>query len=266
MDFDFNSTSKSKRTSEAIEHAVSFADAVNVCIDDWIAKDTEQSARDRPFNVSPSLIGDECAREIQFNVTGVSVTLSPRTHRIFDRGNVYEDIVAAWVRGAGFHLKTLDDDGKQFGFSLAKGNIRGRTDGVILDGPKIPNAAYPALWECKVLGDKGWKNLVAKDLAEAYPKYAGQVAMYQAYKSLENPAILTALNINTMELHHELVPFDAALAQRMSDRSVDVLLACQSDVLLPRAGGQPDHFVCRFCDFNDHCWSDGKLGPKRPAR
>lgn len=265
LDYNFNHTSKPKRTADAIAAAASSSEAINICIDEALR--AEQKTDDtRAFNISPSGVGGECMRQFQFQITGVPNVLQARTHRIFDRGNVYEDIVARWLKNAGFHLKTSDDHGKQIGFQIAKGNIRGRIDGAIIDGPKINGVEYPCLWECKVLGDKGWKSLFAKGVAEAYPKYAAQIALYQAYCDLEAPAMLTALNINTMELHHEMVPFDRDLAQRMSDRAVDVLINTQSNVLMSRGGGSPEAYPCRFCDFNDHCWNDGGLGPKRPAR
>jgi hypothetical protein len=34
----------------------------------------------------------------------------------------------------------------------------------------------------------------------------------------DNPALFTAINKGSAKLHHELVPFDAEVAQRMSDR------------------------------------------------
>jgi hypothetical protein len=50
----------------------------------------------------------------------------------------------------------------------------------------------------------------------------------------DHPALFTAINKDTAELHHELVPFNAELAQRMSDRAVRVLRATDAGELLPR--------------------------------
>ena len=62
-----------------------------------------------------------------------------------------------------------------------------------------------------------------------------------------NPALFTAINKDTAELHHELVPFDGALAQRMSDRAVRILRATDAGELLPRLARNPDHYECRMC-------------------
>ena len=73
--------------------------------------------------------------------------------------------------------------------------------------------AYPALWENKALGASSWKEVVKRGVMLSKPVYAAQIALYQAYLDLPNPALFTALNRDTLELHCELVPFDPSLAQ-----------------------------------------------------
>jgi hypothetical protein len=58
-------------------------------------------------------------------------------------------------------------------------------------------------------------------------------------RHLAAPALFTAINKDTAELHHELVPFDADLAQRMSDRGVRILQATDAGELLPRIATSP---------------------------
>ena len=126
-------------------------------------------------------------------------------------------------------------------------------DGVFVAGPE--GYAYPALWECKFLGAKAWRDLEKNKLAVAKPVYAAQVAMYQAYLDLHaNPALFTAINADTMEVYAERVPFDGQLAQRMSDRAVQIVLATDAGELLPRGFSDPTHFECRFCAWQDRCW------------
>ena len=158
-----------------------------------------------------------------------------------------------WLRAAGFDLRTRKPSGDQFGFSAVGGRLQGHIDGVIVDGPE--GFAYPALWECKCLGSKSWRDLEKNRLAVAKPVYAAQVAIYQAYLELhEQPAIFTAINADTMEIYTELVPFDAALAQRMSDRALKVISATDAGELLPRSFLESTHFECRMCAWQDRCW------------
>ena len=206
-----------------------------------------------------SRLGVACERALQFEYAKAPVDhgrdIPGRMLRIFERGHVMEDCMVAWLRDAGFDLRTRKADGEQFGFSVAEGRLQGHIDGVIVGGPE--GFACPALWECKCLGNKSWRELEKSGLAVAKPVYAAQVSIYQAYLELtEHPAIFTALNADTMEIYTELVPFDAALAQRMSDRAVKVITATEAGELLPRAVHDSTHFECRMCAWQDRCWSN----------
>ena len=169
-----------------------------------------------------------------------------------------------WLRGAGFDLYTRKGnrpDGDQFGFSVAGGRIRGHVDGIIAAAPEALGLNVPALWECKTMNARNWRETVSKGVAVAKPIYAAQIALYQAYMEAAvpgiatNPAVFTAINKDTAELHHELVPFDAALAQRMSDRAVRILQATDAGELLPRITRERDFHECRLCAWSNRCWA-----------
>ena len=204
-----------------------------------------------------SRLGVACERQLQFEYAQAPVDygrdFQGRILRIFERGHVNEECMVGWLRDAGFDLRTHKADGEQFGFSVADGRLQGHIDGVFVGGPE--GFAYPALWENKCLGSKSWRDLEKNRLAISKPVYAAQVALYQAYLELhEHPAIFTAVNADTMEIYVELVPFDAALAQRMSDRAVKVITATEAAELLPRAFADQTHFECRMCAWQDRCW------------
>ena len=219
-----------------------------------------QEARDRETErqyLGASRLGASCERALQYEYAKAPVDYgretSGRILRIFERGHVIEDCMVTWLRAAGFDLRTRKTNGEQFGFTAANGRLQGHVDGVIVGGPE--GFAYPALWENKCLGSKSWRDLEKNRLAVAKPVYAAQVALYQAYLELhENPAIFTAVNADTMEIYTELVPFDGALAQRMSDRAAKVITATEAGELLPRSFTDQTHFECRMCAWQDRCW------------
>jgi hypothetical protein len=204
-----------------------------------------------------SRLGASCERALQYEYAQAPVDPGRETEgrmlRIFERGHVIEDCMVTWLRDAGFDLRTRKADGEQFGFIALDGRLQGHVDGVIVGGPE--GFGYPALWENKCLGAKSWRELEKNRLAVAKPIYAAQVALYQAYLELhEHPALFTAVNADTMEIYAELVPFDAELAQRMSDRAVKVISATEAGELLPRSFSEPTHFECRMCPWQDRCW------------
>ena len=108
---------------------------------------------------------------------------------------------------------------------------------------------------------RNWRETVSKGVVIAKPVYAAQIALYQAYMEASvpgicsNPALFTAINKDTAELHHELVAFDAGLAQRMSDRAVRILQATDAGELLPRIATTRDFHECRMCPWGQRCWS-----------
>jgi len=218
----------------------------------------EARAKEAPRRyLGASRLGVACERALQYEYAQASVDygrdIEGRMLRIFARGHAIEDSMVQWLRSAGFDLRTRDRSGEQFGFSVANGRLQGHVDGVIVAGPE--GIDYPCLWENKCLGAKAWRELEKAKLAVAKPVYAAQVALYQAYLQLhEHPALFTAVNADSMEIYAELVPFDPALAQRMSDRAAKVITATDAGELLPRSFSDQTHFECRMCAWQDRCW------------
>jgi hypothetical protein len=247
-------------------HRPTVADHVNAAIDTALQA-THAATPPRDY-LGGSRLGHACGRALQFEFLHTpkdeGAAFSGRLLRIFGIGHALEDVAVAWLRAAGFDLYTRKGggtDGEQFGFAVAGGRIRGHVDGILAGGPEITGMAFPALWECKTMNAKAWRETSNKGVASAKPIYAAQIAVYQAYMDTpvpgvaDHPALFTAINKDTAELHHELVPFNADLAQRMSDRGVRVLAATDAGELLPRVAAQADHFECRFCPWAKRCWS-----------
>ncbi len=243
-----------------------FADLVNAEIDAGLQAGDRTTAP-RTY-LGGSRLGHPCERALQFEYAQApkdqGAGFDGRTLRIFAIGHALEDLAAGWLRAAGFDLYTRKGnrpDGGQFGFSVAGGRIRGHVDGILADGPTLPELAYPALWECKTMNARSWRETAQKGVALSKPVYAAQLAVYQAYMEgsvagiSTNPALFTAINKDTAELHHELVPFEGGLAQRMSDRAVRIVQATEAGELLPRIAANPDHHECRMCAWSQRCWS-----------
>jgi hypothetical protein len=204
-----------------------------------------------------SRLGVACERALQYEYAQASVDpgqeFSGPLLRIFRRGHVIEDCMVAWLRAAGFDLRTRDRQGEPFGFSVLDGRLQGHVDGVLVGGPE--GFEYPCLWENKCLNAKSWRDLEKNGLAVSKPIYAAQVAIYQAYLQLhEHPALFTAVNADTMAIYAEGVPFDGALAQRMSDRAVKIVTATEAGELLPRSYTDATHVECRLCAWQERCW------------
>ena len=238
------------------EPAPTFADGVNSLIDDALT--TENARRPQRDYLGGSRLGDACQRRLQYEYLKVqkdeNADFTGRSLRIFALGHVLEDLAIEWLHKAGFDLRTRNRQGDQFGFSAAGGRIKGHADGVVV---AVPNGmAVPALWECKSVNAKNWRDIVKRGVARSKPVYAAQIALYQAYLGLADaPALFTAVNKDTCEIWHELVPFNAALAQTVSDKAVTILKACDAGEQLARHTLDSDHFECRVCSWQTRCWA-----------
>jgi len=246
--------------------SASFAERINTLIDEALV--AENATRAHRDYLGGSRLGVACDRALQYEYAGApkddAGDFDGQTLRIFAAGHVFEDLAIGWLRRAGFDLYTTKGNrpnGEQFGFSVAGGRIRGHVDGIINAGPALPG--FPALWECKSLNSKSWRDTAKRGVAISKPVYAAQIATYQAYMEAtvpgisKNPALFTAVNKDTAELHHELVPFDGALAQAASDKAVRIIQATEAGELLPRIAQSADFHECRFCSWSDRCWRSG---------
>ena len=227
---------------------------LNVLIDAaLVAADRAKPPRDY---LGASRIGEPCARKLVSEITRTPKDdgreFAGRTLRIFDVGHQLEDLCIGWLRGAGFDVRTRNCAGEQFGFSIAGGRIRGHIDGAIVDGPDI-GIRWPALWEHKALGQKSWSDVVIRGVRAARPVYFAQVQLYMAYMQLL-VALFTATNRDSLALYHEIVPFDAAEAQALSDKAVAAIRAAEAGELPSRIAAASDFYICRCCPYARRCW------------
>jgi hypothetical protein len=217
-----------------------------------------------------SMLGDECIRKIQLQYMKHEVDISAQNLRTFAIGNCIEDLIVVWMILAGFDLRTRNENGEQFGFSVADGKIAGHVDGIIHNFPKElkqkeslaerNNGLRPqALWECKTLNNKSWNDTQKRGVLVSKPIYFAQIQLYMAYMNLDqNPCVFTALNKDTSELYHELIPFDVEAAQRYSDRAVQIIKATENNELLPCVSSDSAFYRCKMCGFRNECFGGEK--------
>lgn len=230
------------------------SDAINGHVDGALQKKRNLQER-RPY-VGASSIGGACERAIQFEYAGAprEKEIPAETLRKFDFGHMGEELARAWFWDAGFELTTKNQrTGQSFGFSQLDGRFRGHPDGVFIGGPAV--FAYPALWETKSVGAKTYREVERQGLKKARPSYYAQVAVYQAYLDLaDHPAIFTVTNLDSGEQLHLLIPFDAEVAQQMTDRAVRIVQSTEAGELLPRPFKDKTYFECKWCAFATRCW------------
>jgi hypothetical protein len=224
---------------------------INGAINDAIERAAATVAElPRPY-LGASIIGHECARRIQYD-WWCKPEIAARTREIFDRGHYFEERMRRRLVAAGFKFAPPE----AWAFTAADGALRGHADGIITHGPDLAGAylVFPAIWEHKCLKATGWREVERDGLEKKYPHYLAQVALYQSYLDVTNPALFTITNADTCEWLHFFVPFDAERAQQWSDRAVSIIEATRAGELLPRAYESPEDWRCRMCHHKERCW------------
>jgi hypothetical protein len=217
------------------------------------AKLLEQHKNQEKRNyLGASIIGEDCLRRIQLQFNQQEADFSAQNLRTFAIGHCLEDLIAEWIKLAGFDLRTQNENGEQFGFSIAEGKIAGHCDGIIYDGPDF--CKYPSLWECKTLNSKSWSDTAKRGVLVSKPLYYAQIQLYMAYLDLDkNPCLFTALNKDNSEIYHEIIPFDSEAAQRYSDRAVQIIKASENNELMPCVSSDSSFFKCKMCSYRHEC-------------
>ena len=216
----------------------------------------KRSQQPRRQYVGASGIGKDCERALQFEFAGAprETDFKTETLRKFDFGHMGEELARCWFQDAGFKLvQNSQKDGSRFRFVQMDGRFSGEPDGVFIDGPEIPGLTYPAMWECKSVGSKTYKQLMKDGLKKARPVYWSQIHTCMAYLGLKQ-TIFTVTNLDTGEQSHLLFEVDLEEAQRMTDRAVRIISSTDAGDLLPRPYAKADHFECRWCSFAKRCW------------
>ena len=228
-------------------------DPLNVAIN---ARVEEASARNHANDrargyLGASLIGDECLRKIQFEWMVATATFPARVHSIFARGHFFEAESRQLLIDAGFIFAPPE----VLGFTAVDGLIAGHADGIIINAPAVSGLylATPALWEHKALNAKNFKAVERDGLAKVFPRYAAQVALYQNFLNVTNPALMTVTDADTCKRLYFTIPFDARRAQEASDRAVQVIEATRVGELLARLDPNCEDFRCKMCSHRERC-------------
>jgi hypothetical protein len=204
----------------------------------------------RPY-LGASIVGDECARKIQFD-WWCKPLLAARVRSIFARGHFFEARAREQLIAAGFEFAPESE----LAFTAANGDLQGHADGLITAGPYMPNIHldFPALWECKALNAKNWRAVERNGLDRTFPKYSAQISLYQAYLDKTNPALFTAVNADSCETLFFTHPFNAERAQYWSDRAAMIIAATRKGELLPRFTDDSTDWRCKMCAHRERCW------------
>lgn len=249
------------------------SDSLMQCVTLLLDAAVLQTRREQPPRdyLGASTWGEECAKKLAYSwhktPPDEADPFPPEILRVFDMGHDCEERMAGYIRKAGFTLLTVNEFGKQFGFSGLDGKLSGNCDGIITAGPvDIP---YPIVWENKGVGDAIWNGVRKDGLKESKPVYYGQIQTYCAHIESDlfegplNGGLFTMIHRRTGKVHAELIPFNVNDAQRLADRALDIVQS-KSPEHFPRLNDDPAFFKCCYCDYRIRCHGIERMAEAMP--
>jgi hypothetical protein len=112
----------------------------------------------------------------------------------------------------------------------------------------------PCVWEHKAINAKNFRAVARDGFERVFPRYGVQIRIYQKYLNQLNPALVSLANVDSCELLHFALLYDAALAETWTERAIEIAEATRRGELLPRAYSDPEDWRCRMCSHAERCW------------
>lgn len=204
-------------------------------------------------HLGASVIGRKCARQIWYGFRWcMKVRFSARMLRLFNRGHREEPHNIALLRGIGFVVRDLDEDGKQMRLSAHEGHFGGSQDGMAYCELL---AAYPALangflleFKTKATG-AGFQKLTNNGVRKEAVEHFVQMSIYGKHRGFRYALYITT-NKNDDDMYVELVELDWTLADDAERKALDVILARRPPKRLHENAAMLD---CKICDFLTVC-------------
>lgn len=201
-------------------------------------------------HLGASLIGHDCARHLYYVFRWAKKeAFSGRMQRLFNRGHREEARFVEWLRGVGFEVWDVNEDGSQFRVKAVRGHYGGSLDGI-----NKPPARYrigePMLCEFKTSGTgASFTKLKEQGVALAKPRHFAQMSTYGKFYGFRF-TLYMCINKNDDDLHIEIVELDWRLAEDLVRKAEDIITARVPPAKLAE---NEAFFECKYCAFVGIC-------------
>jgi CRISPR/Cas system-associated exonuclease Cas4 (RecB family) len=178
-----------------------------------------------------------------------SDTYLPEDLRMFDMGNVVEDLLFKVFDGAGLLRRT-----QQYIVSRIDERIRGKLDFV------LSLAGLNKVVEVKSQGDFPYqKRTKKKDPQSINPRYGAQALTYvdtlltYPQEQIDKEAIIVEVRRSDLELHETPVVYSQEVFAPIEADFRETLLAIDENRLPPVLPDFPSNWECSYCRFKGEC-------------
>lgn len=212
-------------------------------------------------HLGASIIGQPCARASWYTFRWVyykkiyhkegrtDLENTGRALRLFQRGHREEAIFIEYLRGVGFQVWEIAEDGEQHKIKGVFGHFGGSLDG----GAKFPEAyqiSEPILTEFKTQGTgRKFEELIKKGVQLTKPQHYAQMCVY-GFKYKLKYALYMVVNKNDDSLHTEVIKLDWKFGEEQEKKAEQIISSQEPPA---KIGMVPTYFQCKYCDFIDVC-------------
>ncbi len=229
------------------------------------ALEAEEAERPRyeGYGISASALGTPCDRQLWLTLRWASDSEPFRGVQLrrFARGNEAETRVIGDLRRVANVQDVDPHTGRQHRFSLARGWIRGKADGIVSGIPDAPKTVH--VLEVKSTKAADWRAIKKHGLAAKKPEHWHQLHAGMAGLGYDR-GLYIAENADTSELLTERIrldPEEAARQESRVERAVadhDMPLGMTGEANTEKQAEKVQNSPpCRFCNHKALCWSDG---------
>lgn len=211
--------------------------------------------RKHSWRISPSNLGDPCARKLWYIYRWVLLQPIPgRIARLFKRGHGEEEKVIAHLRATGWEVIERDpervargDAMQQFRVKDFEGHLSGWLDGVCRHPIHTNNEWW--LLEIKTYNQKRFDELRKKNVVLSDPKYYTQCTIYMMKRNLA-ATLFFAVCKNDDDIEVQVIPRNDNDATVHMQKAMSIISSRQPP---PRISDNSAYFECKFCPMVDVC-------------
>lgn len=196
-------------------------------------------------HLGASIIGDDCKAKVWGLFRWLKQEIfSGQQYRLFNRGNLEETRFVRWLRGIGFKVWELQENGEQYRISGNDGHFGGSLDGVAhrLDTGTI-------LVEFKTHNDRSFQKLKKEKLKKAKPVHYSQMCAYGVTYGFEF-GLYMAVNKNDDEIYLEINYLERDKGAFLFDRATNIIT---SQTQPSKIAQVETYFDCKYCALMKIC-------------
>lgn len=216
-------------------------------IDQWCNDNYDDGHRG---HLGASLIGNACKRKLWSVFRWLKRdNHGGRMQRLFNRGHREEERYCEWLRGIGFQVWEVAEDGSQHRVKACRGHFGGSLDGIGRAAPKY-RIGEPILLEFKTSGTgASFTNLFKKKVRFGKPIHFDQMCIYGNRYQFKH-ALYFCINKNDDTLYVELVELDWRRGQELEAIADKVIFMPYAPA---KISNSPAFSECLHCTFKTIC-------------